>query len=215
MRRALFIGIPIVLIIGAAWYFLLIQPINEEILDQEAQLELLVSQEATLQQQLSALRRINDRLPEYQRAVAEMQVSIPPTPQVDALIDQLKVLADDTNVDWDEVAFTTPSDPDDAGFRTISVNMTVRGQYFEILGYLYGISEMDRLVRVDSLAFTPQLTDDGFNEITVTINAVAFTTGTIVVPAQPEIIEPIPEDETTTTTTTTVPVTTTTTVAGG
>ncbi len=213
MRRLLIIGLPVAILITAAWWFLVVTPINDEIIDQESQLDVLQTQEASLRQQLSALRQVNDRLPEYQRAVADMQRSIPPTPQIDSLIDDLKVLADDTNVVWSAVAFSTPGEETPEGFRTITVNMTVTGQYFELLGYLYGVSELDRLVRIDTLSFSPSLTDEGFNEITLTINAVAFTTGSIVVPEQPEVEEPdIPA--TTTTTTTTIPSSTTTTAGG-
>ncbi len=94
--------------------------------------------------------------------------------------------------------------------------LTIKGQYFEILGYLYGLGELDRLVRVNSVAVSPALDDEtGVNLLSVTINATAFTTGEIVVPATPEVDEPdIPEpapEETTTTSSTT---TTTTTVGG-
>ncbi len=217
MRRALLIALPLMLLVGAGFYFLLWGPLGEEIAVQEQELSTLQVQGNALSQRLRELNRVNERLPEYDRANANMLLSIPEAPQIDALTDELSVLADRANVEWEAVSFSTPGDQSNSGVREVALAMTVSGQYFEVLGYLYGLSEMDRLVRVDGINVTPTLeTETGVNTLTMTINAVAFTTGAIVVPAPPEVAEPdIPVDETTTTTTTVDSSTTTTTTAGG
>ncbi len=160
---------------------------------------------------------MNERLPEYDRANAAMLLSMPSTPQPDGLTDQLSLLADQANVDWTQVSFSTPGEAALSGFREIGVALTIKGQYFEVLGYLYGLGELDRLVRVNSVAVTPALDDEtGVNVLSVTINATAFTTGEISVPATPEVEQPdIPEEEVEEDTTTTTTSSTTTTTVGG
>lgn len=216
MRRALLIAIPLMLLVGAGFYFLLWGPIGEDIAVQEQELATLQAQENALSQRLRELNRVNERLPEYDRANANMLLSIPELPQIDGLTDELSVLADRANVEWAAVSFSTPGDQSTTGVREVGLAMTVSGQYFEVLGYLYGLAEMDRLVRVDAIDISPSLDDEtGVNTLTITVNAVAFTTGAIVVPLPPEVAEPdIPVDETTTTTTAPDSSTTTTTVGG-
>lgn len=216
MRRAILIAIPIMLLVGAAFYFLVWTPIGEDIAVQEQELSTLQAQENALSQRLRELNRVNERLPEYDRANANMLLSIPGLPQIDGLTDELSVLADRANVAWEAVSFSTPGEQSNTGVREVALAMTVSGQYFEVLGYMYGLAELDRLIRVDGINVTPTIeAETGVNTLSVTINAVAFTTGAIVVPPAPEVAEPdIPVDETTTTTTTIDSSTTTTTVGG-
>ena len=216
MRRAFLIAIPLMLLVGAAFYFLLWSPIGEDIAVQEQELSTLQAQENALRQRLTELNRINERLPEYDRANANMLLSIPELPQIDGLTDELSVLADRANVVWEAVSFSTPGELSNTGVREVALAMTVTGQYFEVLGYMYGLAELDRLIRVDGITVAPTIdTETGVNTLTVTINAVAFTTGAIVVPPPPEVAEPdIPVDETPTTTTVPDSSTTTTTVGG-
>ncbi len=216
MRRAMLIAIPLMLLVGAAFYFLLWTPIGEDIAIQEQELSTLQAQENALRQRLNELNRINERLPEYDRANANMLLSIPELPQIDGLTDELSVLADRANVVWEAVSFSTPGEQSNTGVREVALAMTVTGQYFEVLGYMYGLAELDRLIRVDGITVAPAIdSETGVNTLTVTINAMAFTTGAIVVPLPPEVAEPdIPVDETTTTTTTPDSSTTTTTVGG-
>ena len=217
MRRAILIAIPLMLLVGAAFYFLLWSPIGEDIAVQEQELSTLQAQENALRQRLNELNRINERLPEYDRANANMLLSIPELPQIDGLTDELSVLADRANVVWEAVSFSTPGEQSNTGVREVALAMTVTGQYFEVLGYMYGLAELDRLIRVDGITVAPAIdTETGVNTLTLTINAMAFTTGAIVVPPPPEVAEPdIPVDETTTTTTTTPDSSTTTTTVGG
>lgn len=213
MRRALFIAIPLMLLVGAGFYFVVWSGMNDDIAAQETELATLQAQQNALDQRLRTLNRVNERLPEYDRANATMLLSIPETPQVDGLTDELSVLADRANVTWEAVSFSTPGEQSAAGVREIQLAMTVSGQYFEVLGYLYGLSELDRLVRVDAIDISPALDDEtGVNTLTLTINALAFTTGQIVVPPPTEVAQPdIPAE---TTTTTIVGSSTTTTVGG-
>lgn len=215
--RKLLLGLLFVIITSAAFYFLVYSPKSVEIDDAELQLQTLQTEEAQLRARVQSLRRIEARLVEYRDAVNQMAASVPSDPDMDVLIIELNQLAVDSGVTWNSGSWSVPAEPDPTGLRSVPLAISVEGQYFEILGYLYGISEMDRLIVVDSLSFAPRLEDDGFNVITVSISAVTFTTGSIQVP---EI--PVVEEETTTTTTTadggstttTIAATTTTTVGG-
>lgn len=216
MRRVLLFGVLIAILLAVGWFFLLIRPIQADIADAQDQLETAQQQELILQTELNRLRRIKDAELQYTTAVSELNTAIPPTPELGSLIDQLEILAEASGVTWRNASYTNPGEESDAGFREIGVNISVEGQYFQILGYLYGIADLDRLVRVDGLNVASSLSADGFTVLTTTINATAFTTGPVVIPTPEELIDPAEdggEDDDTSTTTTTEQDTTTTTEA--
>lgn len=213
MRRVLLFGVLIFILLAVGWYFLLISPIQSEIADNDAQVETLRQQELILQTELNRLRRIKDAELQYTTAVSELNTAIPATPELGSLIDQLEILAEASGVGWRNASYTDPSDESDTGVREIGVNVAVSGQYFQILGYLYGIADLDRLVRVDGLNISASESPEGFTVLSATINATAFTTGSVVIPTPEELIDPADgiEDESSTTTTTVADESTTTT----
>ncbi len=213
MRRVLLFGVLIGILLAVGWYFLLISPIQAEISDNQDQLETAQQQELLLQTELNRLRRIKDAELQYTTAVSELNTAIPPTPELGSLIDQLEILAEASGVVWRNASYTNPGEESDEGVREIGVNISVEGQYFQILGYLYGIADLDRLVRVDGLNVSSSQSADGFTVLSTTINATAFTTGQVVIPTPDELIDPSEGTEDDTTTTTTVADTTTTTEA--
>jgi len=68
-------------------------------------------------------------------------------------------------------------------------------------------------VRVDGLNISASESPEGFTVLSATINATAFTTGSVVIPTPEELIDPAEgtEDDTATTTTTVADESTTTT----
>ncbi len=193
MRRVL-IAVLVAILLTVAWWFLLGSRWNDRTNEANAQLEVEQQVERDLQRRLAALQVVADNTLEYQTAVDELNRSIPSSPQMDVLIDELAILAEDSGVFWQSAVYSNPvADPLDSGIREILMSIEVEGQYFEILGYLYGIEEIDRLVVVNGVTFSSSLDEDGFNIISARITGSAFTTGQVVVPE-------VPTDSTTTTT---------------
>ena len=184
MRKVL-LGVLFVIITSAMFYFLVFSPKSEEIQIKEDEIAAAESQELQLRTRVADLRRIEARLVEYRDAVNQMTGSVPAEPEMDILILELNQLAVDSGVVWSSGNWSVPAEPTETGVRSINVSVTISGQYFEVLGYLYGISEMDRLIRVESLSFSPTLDDAGFNILSVTVTATTFTTGNVVVPTPP------------------------------
>jgi Tfp pilus assembly protein PilO len=169
-------------LLGALWYFFLVRPINERKADAEQQLETAQNDELLLRTQLSRLRKIQENELEYKTAIGQIQTSIPPAPQMDQLIDDLSALADDNGIEWTSGSYSVPTLIEGTDVYEIRVSLQVSGQFFEVLGYLYGIAELDRLVRIDSLSLAVASDDAGFVVENVTIDAVAFTTSAVAIP---------------------------------
>jgi Tfp pilus assembly protein PilO len=153
MRRLSLIVVLAVLLVTVAWWFFLIGPRNAKIGDLEDQYTAAVDTEQRLRVQIRQLQDIRDREVEYAAAVGRLDSLIPERPHLEEFIEQVHALALSTGV---ELQTLTPALPEVVGegseLRHISVSVQVEGEFFEILGFLFGLSDMERLVRVDAVA---------------------------------------------------------------
>ncbi|HKZ29157.1 MAG TPA: type 4a pilus biogenesis protein PilO [Acidimicrobiia bacterium] len=196
MRRSgLILGVLGMLLVTALWWFFVISPTNAKISDVRDELQSAEDNEVLLRTQLSRLKKIQENELTYRSAIGALEAAIPPTPQMPALIDTLAELAEASGVQWDSGTYGNPGEVEGEDYFEIPLSLTVQGQFFEVLGYLYGIADLERIVRIDAVSLSPTQDDNGFTIETVSISAVTFTTGDVVLPA--------PEETTETTTTTT------------
>jgi len=196
-RTSLILGLLGVFLVTALWWFFVITPTNTKISDARDQLASAEDNQVLLQTQLMRLKKIQENELTYRSAIGALEAAIPPTPQMPALIDVLAQLAEDSGVQWESGTYGNPLEVEGEDYFEIPVNLSVQGQFFEVLGYLYGIADLERIVRVDAVSLSPEQDEDGFTIENVSISAVTFTTGNVVLPAPEEV----PETTTTTTTT--------------
>jgi Tfp pilus assembly protein PilO len=176
-----------------------------------------------LRTKLARLQKIQDAELTYISAIGALEAQIPATPQMAALIDDLTDLAKQTSVDWQGLTSGVPAPVPDTDYYQIPISLRIRGQFFEVLGYLYGIADMERVVRIDGVDVSPdQDPETNATVLEVTLTAEAFTTSDLAIAAEmatTTTTTTVPETTTTTvpetTTTTAVPETTTTTSGGG
>jgi type IV pilus assembly protein PilO len=195
-RTGLILGVLGALLLTALWWFFVISPTNERTSEARDQLESEQDNQVLLQTQLMRLKKIQENELTYRSAIGAMEAGIPPTPQMPALIDVLSELAADSGIEWESGTYGNPAEVEGEDYFEIPVNLTVKGQFFEVLGYLYGIADLERIVRIDAISISPEQDDAGFTLESVSISAVTFTTGNVVLPAP----EPVEEPTTTTTT---------------
>jgi Tfp pilus assembly protein PilO len=153
MRRTSLIVVLAILLVTVGWWLFLISPRNEKIGDLENQYSAALDLEQRLRVQIRQLQDIRDREVEYVSAVGRLDALIPERPHLDEFIEQIHALALSTGVDLQTL---TPSLPEvvsaETELRHITVSVQIEGQFFEILGFLFGLSDMERLVRVDAVA---------------------------------------------------------------
>lgn len=184
MRRGVVLGTLLAVLVGIGFYFLGLAPVFESIEDLETQTEAAVQDEGRLLQERNRLRRIQESELQYIDAVGEIARMIPPTPQQSDLLNDLEALANDANVVWKGASFSPPAaGPEGSSLRQITVTMQLEGQYFEILAYLYSVQDLERILRVDSAAFSPVQDEDGLTQLSTSLALVAFTTGDVGLPA--------------------------------
>lgn len=147
-----------VIVTTAVWWLLFIGPRNDAIADADSQRDFAENEARVLTSQIARLNAIKDQEISYLFAIGEMETSIPTEPEFDAFIEDLTFLAERSGVDIIAVTANPPQDTDvedAANLFEIRVNLSLEGQFFEILGLLYGLEELERLVRVDSIDINP------------------------------------------------------------
>ncbi|MBI5158146.1 MAG: type 4a pilus biogenesis protein PilO [Acidimicrobiia bacterium] len=176
MRRvSIFVALA-VLLATVAWWFFLIGPRNATIADLEDERFVAVDTEQRLRVQIRQLQDIRDREVEYAAAVGRLDALIPDRPRLEEFIEQVYALAGETGVDLQSLSPSVPAvATEGTDLRQISVSAQIEGEFFEILGFLFGLSDMERLVRVDGVALSSSTTDDGTTVLSASLELQLFT----------------------------------------
>ncbi len=195
MRRAFLLGFLAAVLVTVAWWLFIIGPRNARISDLEREHLAAVDTEQRLRVQITQLEDIRDRDIEYLAAVGQLNSLIPDRPLLEDFIEQVHALALSTGVDLQTLA---PSPPevvsDESVLRQISVSVQIEGRFFEVLGFLFGLTDMERLVRVDAVSLASSQEEGEGTVLSVGIELKLFTIG--------ELIPIVPNGGADTTTTT-------------
>ena len=200
MRRGLLLGVLVALLLIVGWWFLLISPRNASIADAEDELQIAQEQEQRLRVQLNQLTEIDANAVLYSEAITRMSTLIPEQPLLDEFIEQIDALAARTGVDLVTLSPAVPTPDPESDLRVISASVEIHGGFFDVLGFLFGLNDMERLVKVTSIAVTSSSSESGATELTVSLQLEAYTLADLV-PIGEELPEPPATPESTTTTT--------------
>ncbi len=177
MRRLWVAVVAASLLLTAAWWVFLISPRNGRIADAQREYNAAVDTESRLRAQIQELQSIQDREVEYQAALGKLNDLIPDRPLLDQAIEQIYALAGDTGIDLQTLSPSLPTPTDDgSGLREIDISVQVQGEFFEILGFLFGLNDMQRLVRVDGVALSSSQDESGATVLGASIELRLFTT---------------------------------------
>lgn len=152
MRRVGLLVTLAVLLVTGAWWMLLISPKNGDIADLEQELIGAIDTEQRLRVQINELETIRQAEVEYLAALGRLDALIPERPLLEEFIEQIYQLTTETGVELQTLAPSIPSSPDDTDLREVAVSVQIEGKFFELLGFLFGLNDMERLVRVDAIA---------------------------------------------------------------
>lgn len=214
-RRNILVAALVAVLLIVVWFFFVVSPRRGEVSDIESQIDTAEITAQGLRGEKAALLAIRDSELSYQRATAELERSIPMTPNLAEFIEDFNLLADETGVDVIALSPALPVAIEDVPFQTLDISTTIEGQFFEVLGFLYGLEDLERLVRIDGVSLSASPTELGPTLITAALTGRIFT---LAVDLPTPGLEPLPPADDGTTTTTTIAgdtttTTTTTTVA--
>ena len=142
-----------VVLVTVAWWLFIIGPRNSRISDLDNEYVAAVDTQQRLMVQVQQLQEIRDREVEYLAAVGQLNSLIPDRPLLEDFIEDVYALAVSTGVDLQTLNPSPPELVSDEGeLRQVTISVQIEGRFFEILGFLFGLTDMDRLVRVDAVA---------------------------------------------------------------
>ena len=164
-----------VLFLTAVWWMFLISPKNAEIADLEDELNVAIGNEQLLNVTINELETIRQAEVEYLAALGQLEGLIPERPLLEDFIEQVYALTLDTGIDLQTLAPSVPSVADGSLLREIRVSAQIEGEFFELLGFLFGLNDMERLVRVDSIAVSSSQDDVEGTVLSASVQMTLFT----------------------------------------
>jgi Tfp pilus assembly protein PilO len=191
MRRLPLIVLLLMVVLGAGWWMLLISPRDAQIRGLEDELDAAMDAEALLRARISELEQVRDREVEYLVAVDDLETLIPDLPRLDSLIELIHGLTVETSITLNAMTLSEPAPSAVGDLREMRANLRIEGEFFQLLGFLFGLNDLERLVRVDSIAVSSGQDELGLTRLGVTLQVRAFTLADVL----PEVIEPLPEIE--------------------
>lgn len=198
MRRWVILGVLVALLLAVAWWFFFISPRNARIAQAGDDLEAAQNQELALRAQVGQLMAIRDAEVEYLAGIGQLEQLIPERPLLDEFIEDVYALCGTTGVELLNLAPAMPVPVTGSSLRQITVAATVEGEFFEVLGFLFGVMDMDRLVRVDAIAVSSGQDETGATSLSVSLSMRLFTLADLVpIAAVPDDGTGTPDDGTT------------------
>lgn len=182
-RHVPVIAVAAAILLTAAFWFVLYQPLREEQAGYELETAQLETERSDLEAQLVTLREVEENLEDYQSQLVRLNEYVPDAPLQPAVLRELQRAADDSGVEITELVFGDPeavldapetSDPETVMAR-IPIQMTVSGAYFQVVDLLRRIEvDMARAVKVDTVTMAE---DDEFSfpDLTVTWTGGAYS----------------------------------------
>ena len=182
-----------VLVVTGAWWMFLISPKNGDIADLERELTTAIDAEQRLRVEINQLEAIRQAEVEYLAALGRLDALIPERPLLEDFIEQIYELTKETGVELQTLAPSVPSSPDDSELREVAVSVQIEGEFFEILGFLFGLNDMERLVRVDAIAVSSAADETGGTILSASVEVKLFTVADLL-PILDEVELLTPED---------------------
>jgi len=180
MRRWVILGLLVALLLAVAWWFFFISPRNARIAEAGDDLAAARDQEMALQAQVGQLQAIRDNEVEYLAGIGQMETLIPERPLLDEFIEDIYTLCGSTGVKLLNLAPAMPVPLTASELRQVTVATTIEGDFFEVLGFLFGVMDMDRLVRIDALAVSSGQDETGATSLSASMSLRLFTLADLV-----------------------------------
>jgi len=175
MRRVGLLVTLAMLLVTGVWWMFLISPKNGDIADLERELTGAIDTEQRLRVEINELETIRQAEVEYLAALGRLDALIPQRPLLEEFIEQIYELTTETGVELQTLAPSLPAPLVDSDLREVAVSVQIEGQFFELLGFLFGLNDMERLVRVDAISVSSTLDEGGLTILSASIEIKLFT----------------------------------------
>lgn len=172
-RRALLFGAVGSILLLLLWYFLLWSPRQGEIEAAQQRTESAVQQAAALEAEITRLQEAQRDEPLKQARRAQLQAAAPDDPALGQFILDVNAAANASGIEFMTISQTPPA-PSEAGIplSVITLQFAIEGGYFQVLDFMNRLTDMPRLVVIDSVSLTPSTA----GRVTAALGTRMFTT---------------------------------------
>lgn len=185
-RQMLLLSLLGVVLVAVLFYFFAWAPKSTEIEEIEAQIEQVLTQQATTTQRIRALEEVRQRAPEIEADLATVEAIVPREVGLPAALRLLQLAADDSGVTLNTVAPGRPAAVGDQGLASISLNLSISGSYFQVVDFLRRVGDPEitpRAILFSSVSMAPE----EYPQLNVTVSGQMFAlVGSPAPPPEPE-----------------------------
>ncbi|MBI2168099.1 MAG: type 4a pilus biogenesis protein PilO [Actinobacteria bacterium] len=143
-------------VVVLAWYIAVYRPKASQITDARQQVEEAQGEEQNLRATLERLESVDAERPEFEAEVRRLAAAIPPQPELASFILAAHNLAARSELAWLSISPTLPASLAGTDISQVSMEMELAGEFFDVVKYLQGIEELERIVVIDSLELTAE-----------------------------------------------------------
>lgn len=153
-RNTLIIGILIILILIAGYYFLVFSPLRSEFVQRSEEQASKEQQLQQLQQQVAQLEEVARNAPEIERQLLELSKRIPTQPEIPTFIVQVEEIAVESGVTQLSIEPGEPEAPQEGGdFSSIPITMSFEGTYEQLQDFVGRLLNLVRLVTINEINY--------------------------------------------------------------
>ncbi|GAA0447638.1 hypothetical protein GCM10008983_27110 [Lentibacillus halophilus] len=139
----LIVFVALAALIYLAGYRTMIQPMQSDLASTEEQVDLY-------EQQVKQLKNQDGRLDESLQQITEQ---VPADKKPDAVLNELRQMADKTNVDIDSISSSGAGGDNDSDLNSAGYNLDVTGANIQdVNAFLDAVQKGDRFMRIDSIS---------------------------------------------------------------
>jgi Tfp pilus assembly protein PilO len=152
--KNLAVGILAALLVTALWYTFVLKPIRAQTTKVKADTASERAKLAPLQAQVAQAEKDASHEAAFKAELQSLQAAMPDSPALAAFIRDANGIAAASGVSWQSVTHAPPVQGAD-GVMTITVGITIKGSYAQVMEYLGRLAQLQRLFVVDSVGFNP------------------------------------------------------------
>jgi Tfp pilus assembly protein PilO len=152
--KNLAVGVLAALLTTALWYTFLFKPIRAQESKVKADTATERSKLPPLQTQLAQAQTEVAHAGAFKAELQSLQLAMPDSPALAAFIRDANGIAAASNVTWLSVSHAPPV-PGAGGVMSITIGISIKGTYPQVMDYLGRLAGLQRLVVVDGVQFNP------------------------------------------------------------
>jgi Tfp pilus assembly protein PilO len=161
-KRVIAIAVAASVVLMGIWYVAVFSPQSKSVHKAHTEESAAKTQAEGLRSQIAVLQRQKADLPASTAKLTTLKLSLPDTPALDKLIDDINAAAAATGVDWQTITPAKPATygagPAQAvaggfpgGMQSVTVALQVNGAYKQITDFVVKLNGLSRLLDVGSI----------------------------------------------------------------